>query len=320
MSQPVNVRDDQIVVVASTDDNYAYPLGVMFVSLLENTACPESVALFIIDGGISQIKKDHLIRTIASYNASLTFLDVNSELYADFPTVAQISAPAYYRISIPDLFGSSVKRAIYLDCDLIVQSDVTDLWQADLEGQAIAAIENISSSTYRQSGLAQEDYFNSGVMVIDLDYWRAHGLPEKIRAFKVEHPELICTNDQCALNGVLRGQWKRLPIRWNHQSGLYRNSEQIKRLKHQNEWEAAVFSPSIIHYVGWAKPWITPCHHPLRQHFFHYQGVSGLPMTRVTSPFAGSILNPRRHMTQLKKYLRKRKWQKQYRQRGIVLY
>lgn len=318
MNHLASVSDDQMVVVASTDDNYAYPLGIMFVSLLENTQDPKKVALFIIDGGICDEKKQQLSALIARYGASLVFLDVNNDVYASFPTVAQISAPAYYRISIPELFDHSVKRAIYLDCDLIIQGDIATLWQADLNGHGIAAIENISSSTYRQSGLAQADYFNSGVMVIDLDYWRTHNLPDKVRRFKVEHTELICTNDQCALNGVFKGDWQRLPISWNHQSGLYRSSDQIKRLKHEGEWEQAVFAPNIIHYVGWAKPWITPCHHPLKARFFFYAKKSGLPLSLSTSPFAGSIMNPRRHITQLKKYWRKRKWQKQYRERGIT--
>ena len=320
MSALVSVDSGQIVVVASTDDNYAYPLGVMFVSLLANTETPEKMSLFVIDGGISEDKKNRLRECVESRKASLTFLDMNNEIYASFPTVAQISAPAYFRISIPELFDDNVTRAIYLDCDLIIQSDIRALWDMPLDNYGMAAVENISSSTYRQSGLAQSDYFNSGVMIIDLDYWREHNIPERVRRFKQEHPELICTNDQCALNGVFKGEWKALPIQWNHQSGLYKNSEQTNRLKQNNLWDEAVYSPNIIHYVGWAKPWIRPCFHPLKQHFFHYVGISDIPITTTTSPFTGSIFNPRRHLTQFKKYLRQQKWQRRYRDRGVTLY
>jgi lipopolysaccharide biosynthesis glycosyltransferase len=311
-----SIKQNQIPVVASSDDNYAYPLGVMFISLLENTNNPERFSLFIIDGGIDSTKKEKLKNDIEQRGSTLTFLDINSDIYADFPTRAHISAPAYYRISIPELFESDVKKVIYLDCDLIIKSDLQLIWNIDLENYPIAAVENISKSTYKASQLNQSDYFNSGVMIINLDIWRKEKIPEQVRAFKIEHPELICTNDQCALNGVFKGNWKRLPLKWNHQSGLYRHSPQVQRFIDSGEYKEALWNPGIIHYVGWSKPWYSPCYHPLEGEYCRYKNLS---------LHASELLNEQKDWSHtlfslLKKRIRQRLWQYRYKKNGFTLY
>ncbi len=322
MSAPlITIVENKIPVVASSDDNYAAPLGVMFISLLENTANPERFSLFIIDGGISDVKKTALTHDIEKRGASLQFLNVNSDLYADFPTCAHISAPAYYRISIPELFDKSVSKVIYLDCDLIIKDDIQQLWETPLDDHFIAAIENISNSTYKKSGLQQSDYFNSGVMVLNLDLWRKHSIADQVREFKLAHPELICTNDQCALNGVFKGQWKRLPLRWNQQSGLYRNSSQVQRFDTAGQWSTAVWSPGIIHYIGWSKPWLRPCYHPLEGEFRRYDAMASLSaMGKISRGSQTSLLRPREFISLMKKRHRQTKWQTKYKKKGLVLY
>ena len=308
---------DKIVVVASSDANYVIPMHVMFVSLLENAARPDRFELFAIDGGIPEKQKNSLKNDVTVRGGNVTFLEVDDRIYANFPTRKHISAPAYYRISIPELFDASVKRAIYLDCDLIIKADLEKLWNQNLGPYCIAAVENIAGSTYLKSGLAQSDYFNSGVMIIDLVKWREQKIPEKVRTFKIEYPELISTNDQCAFNGVFKGEWLRLPVHWNMQSGLYRNTRQVNRIKQEGFFEKAVWEPSIIHYVGWSKPWVKPCFHPLEGEYRRYLDLSvysDTPVKEVGIPQEYTIIKV------LKKNFRKKLWQRKYRSRGIALH
>lgn len=313
-----SVEKDCIPIVASSDDNYASPLSVMFVSLLENTSNPERIRFFIIDGGISEQKKALITADVEAYKSQLSFLNVKHEVYANFPTKAHISAPAYYRISIPELFDNNVEKVIYLDCDVIVKQDIQELWRHELDEYPIAAIENISGSTYKASRLEQNDYFNSGVMLINLKEWRKKGIPEQVRNFKIQHPELISTNDQCALNGVFKGHWKRLPQKWNMQSGLYRQSRQVKEV-FKRESEEAIWDPAIIHYIGWSKPWITPCYHPLEGEFRRYRDKSVFANVNITDVNSKSI-GKRSATSLLKKRLRQRLWQYRYLRKGYKLY
>lgn len=313
----IDVEAEKIVVVASTDDNYALPLHIVFLSILQNTSAPQKISLFVIDGGVQEEKKTKFTHEIESLGSSIQFIDFDKSLYDDFPTIAHISAPAYYRISIPEIFSDNVKRAIYLDCDLIVKGDIKELWETDLEGHALAAAENIASSTFLKSGLAQQDYFNSGVLVLDLEKWRKEDLSEKVRRFKLEHPELIQTNDQCAFNGVFRGNWKRLPLNWNMQSGLYNSSKQKDRLNKESPINECILAPKIIHYVGWSKPWLTPCFHPLEGEFWRYFDQSSC---KDFFEEKGIPEKEKSTFSFFKKNRKKKRWQKKYQQSGFQLY
>ena len=318
MTHPLaSVEAGKIVVVASSDNNYAIPLHVMFYSLLANTANPERFELFVIDGGINERERQAMLSDLGALGGTITFLDVDASAYRDFPTKGHISAPAYYRISIPDLFDQSVTRAIYLDCDLIVAADIQSLWDVSLGEHSVAAVENVAGSTYKKSGLPQEDYFNSGVMVIDLEKWRELDIPDRVRAFKLDHPELISTNDQCAFNGVFGGEWKRLPLHWNMQSGIYNKTSQVKRIQKSGELYRATWDPSIIHYVGWSKPWVQPCFHPLEGEYRRYLDQTryrGMTRQVENTPDDYSWLRLR------KREWRKRRWQAKYRAKGYNLY
>lgn len=242
---------------------------------------------------------------MAALGVRFSFLEEKRDLYSDAETSKHISTAAYLRISIPDLLDSSVKRAIYLDCDTIVLRDITELWEADMEGLPLAAVENISSKAYITSGLPQSDYFNSGVLLMDLDIWRKEKVAESVRAFIREHPEKIQYHDQCALNGVIAGRWKRLPLSWNHQSGIYKNRKQLETFA-PDILLAARLSPAIVHFVGSEKPWNDICLHPFTHRYQEYAQQTGLhyvrpPLARKLFFLMGSFAN-------IKRLLRRKLW------------
>ena len=79
----------------------------------------------------------------------------------------------YSRLYLADLYPSSVKKVLYLDCDTIVLSSIEEIWNINLGDNIIAALNDAFSSLYRRNiGLRKTDImFNSGVMLIDLDKW-----------------------------------------------------------------------------------------------------------------------------------------------------
>ena len=321
-SKLFSCHKENIPIVSSADDNYAVHLGVMFVSLLENTSNPERIHLFVIDGGISEYKKTILSADIEKRKSQITFINIDNEKYDYFPTSKQITTAAYFRLSISDFFDQTVEKVIYLDCDIIVKKDIISLWGIDLEDYSIAAVENISKNIYKPSGLIQRDYFNSGVLLINLKKWRDEAISKKVFTFIVENPKLICSHDQCALNGVFKGNWKRLPLTWNFQSGLYRNTKQVSRLI-KEQTDGAIWDPAIIHYIGWSKPWMNPCYHPLEGEYRRYKsncGFKGMVISNVipSASKKGTII--RTYFSLIKKRLRKRLWQYKYQKRGYELY
>ena len=294
-----------IVVVGACDQGYAPYLTVTFCSLIRNTANPSRLCLYCINGGISPDTMAEMASRMANLGVRFSFLEEKRDLYSDAETSKHISAAAYLRISIPHLLDSSIKRAIYLDCDTIVLRDISELWEVDMEGLPLAAVENISSKAYITSGLPQSDYFNSGVLLMDLDIWRRQKLAESVRAFIQEHPEKIQYHDQCALNGVIAGRWKRLPLSWNHQSGIYKNRKQLATFA-PDVLLTARLSPAIVHFVGSEKPWNDICLHPFTHRYHEYAQQAGFDYIRPSLAKRLSFLM--KSFANIKRLLRRQLW------------
>ena len=316
--QPRSIPEGCVGVVASSDENYAAPLAVMFFSLLSNCSEPERVRLFCIDGGITPETKKAMQDDIARAGGGpIDFMQFDTEKYADLPTTRHVTASAYYRISIPELFDAAVSKVLYLDCDMVVKGNILDLCSLDIEGYHLGAVENLSGHTHRKLGIPQNEYFNSGMLLINLDLWRRDNIPDAVFRFKVEHPDRISTNDQCALNGVLHRRWKPLPLKWNHQKGLYHARRKLARFD-PKEIREAILIPGIIHYVTDNKPWNRLRFHPLASEYDRYADQMSLPTRQPAS--LRDYLGACRSVSGIKKLLRRYRWQRWYTRQGYALY
>lgn len=317
--QQIRSIDDGIVgVVASSDENYALHLTVMFTSLLRNCAEPGSVALFCIDGGIDDATKQRMQREVQKAGGHpVDFVQFDKSRYEHLPTIKHITSSAYYRISIPEIFDEAVKKIVYLDCDIIVRGDIRDLAATDITDYHVAAVENLSGHTYRQLGIPQNEYFNSGVLLLNLELWRRDNISDQVLQFKQDNPHRISTNDQCALNGILHTRWKRLPLKWNHQTGLYRSSPQIDGFDPEEVREANL-DPQVIHYIGWDKPWRKIRFHPLAGEYDRY--ADQLEQSPRPKPELIDYIKAYASVSRLKKLWRCEKNKQWYRENGYSLY
>ena len=110
-----------------------------------------------------------------------------------------------------------------------------------------------------------DSYFNAGVLLIDLDWWRANNVGQRCIDYYRAHPERIRFNDQDLLNSIFHGQVCWAPLRYNAQEGFYR-----QRYAHYSQHKAELHHPVVVHYTN-RKPWDWDSLHPMRQLFFHYQ-------------------------------------------------
>lgn len=294
-------------IILSADDRYAQHLAVTIISILTNCQHPTTLRFFILDGGIADDNKEKIQHMVANYQSEVTFITSIKQTYTEFPVNSErMSIAAYFRISIPELFDDNITQALYLDCDLVVEDDILNLLHRKVaKDKAVGAVEDISRTiAYQRLQIPPHHYFNSGVLLLNLSYWRNHNISAKIREFKLQNAHRMTTNDQCAFNGILWSDWERLPLRWNQQSGIYR-----KRLRRQGatgyspqeHWDA-IKNPAIIHYVGHRKPWNPGCLHPLQHRYWKYLAMT--PWAADSSPRRFSLHNiksffrkPHRHIT-----------------------
>ena len=181
-------RDPEINVVTGADEAYALPLATMLHSLLSNVKERASVNLYLMDGGFASATRRRLTRLAKQHDAvlSLEWMVPDVSTFAHLPTLPYLSSVTYARLLLPDLLPD-LDRAIYVDADVVVQQDVTDLWQTELDGSPLGAVQDFGVPTvgdsygiraYNDLGLAaSQEYFNAGVLLLDLTAWRNRRLP-----------------------------------------------------------------------------------------------------------------------------------------------
>ena len=252
-----------IDVACTTSNPYVRHTGAMLHSLLAHTPA-DSVRVNILHlspiGAEERGRFEHVTK-----GAALRFFHIPDSAVAGLP-LGYFSKENWLRIFLPELMPSEDK-VIYLDSDLIITDDLSPLWQIPLRDHPLAAVTNpfypFMAPHYRTVGIEDaRDYFNSGVLPMNLDLMRREGFADRIWDFARRNPELKAS-DQDALNVVCRDRWLRLHPRWNVQSPMFECKAAELPLPTEEVAEALA-SPAIIHYIGASKPWHYQCTHPKR--------------------------------------------------------
>ena len=260
----------KIEIISSADDNYAQHLGVMLYSLFINHLRDEKLNVYIIDGGISPENKYKLEVIGKGFNTQIIFLKIDKKTFQNYKTSHHISHPTYYRISIPELLDSSIKKVIYLDCDLIFKEDISKLWEIGISKYFIAAVENPKFNRYIDLQMPiNSKYFNSGIMLLNLEKCRQYDISSKVLKFIENNLDKIILWDQDALNAILYNKWKELPPKWNQQTIMFEIDKSETNFN-KEEFMEAIENPSIVHYTTSSKPWHYMNEHPLKNEYYKY--------------------------------------------------
>ncbi|MBD3882070.1 glycosyltransferase family 8 protein [Phormidium tenue FACHB-886] len=279
------------VVVCAADNNYAMQLAVVVRSAVEHLDGDRRLLIYVIDGGITSRNKAKILRSIDSSRCNITWLQPSLNLLSQMPVSGHITAAAYLRILIPDLLPDAVEKAIYLDSDLIVNADLGKLWDIPLE-KALSAVQDFSVpyvsckgglSNYRELNLSDDrKYFNSGVLVFDLERWRSENLRQKIFQYIAQNKRSIQLHDQDAMNAVLAWDWQELDPRWNQTPHIFKPLSWQESPFNEAVYKQILQDPYIIHFASAAKPWNSREIYPATDLFFQYVDKTAWAGWRLT--------------------------------------
>ncbi|GAB7026520.1 glycosyltransferase family 8 protein [Geotalea toluenoxydans] len=259
----------KINVLTAADKQYARHLGVMLTSLLNSSSVDTIFTITILDGGISREDIGRLTRLTEMYRAAITFVAMDRYRFERYPLSNHIRQAAYYRISVSEILDSSVRKVLYLDCDIIINKDLTELWDTDFNGCAVAAVEEPKFDRHVDLLLPGGTlYFNSGVMLVNLDRWREERIGDKAHNFIRKHPDVLLLHDQDALNAVLCGKWLPLHPKWNLQTDML-DLRSLSSYSGKAVAEA-VANPAVIHFTTSSKPWHYMNEHRYRGEYLKY--------------------------------------------------
>ncbi|GMO57058.1 MAG: glycosyltransferase family 8 protein [Rickettsiales bacterium] len=236
-----------IPIFLASNDNYAPFVATTIASICYNTK--SFIDFYVLESDISDFHKTQIESLKSKFsNFSVEFLQVKPDLYKDFAfTLSHISLDMYSRFFMFEL-KPNLKKAIYIDLDVVVLGDIADLYNEDLGGNALGAI-NVNlpkrrkfNYIYKIMQIPQEHlYFNSGVLLFDAEKISKNFAKEMFELLD-KYKKVVRFGDQDTLNKYFAGNYKTLSNKYN-----FTNSHIKNGFKEQNI--------IVRHFEGSKKPW-----------------------------------------------------------------
>lgn len=268
-------------IVCCTDHNYVMPTGVMICSACVNHSNCRINFHVICNKDVTDEDKNDLTNIVRQYHHSICFYPVEFEIPSSFTInrgrqPKHITISAYYRLFLAQILPQKIDKVLYLDCDIIVRHSLEEMYNTDIKNYAVGVVTDMGDgsllfySYLRYS--PKYGYFNSGVLLINLSYWRNKNLLQDFIDFATQYPERVILHDQDIMNFVLKDQKKQLPLTYNFQHGFLFEELGIS-WEYEEELKETIKNPYILHFTG-KKPWVKGCDHPYRDEFIKYKELT----------------------------------------------
>lgn len=282
---PPSTSPSSLVHIAMTlDATYLRGTAAAVLSVLRHASCPDNIRFHFLSSSPPHLRSA-LRTTLRSTFPSLPFhlhrFDPSLVRSRISPSVRPaLDQPLNYaRIYLPDLLPARIHRAIYLDSDVVVVDDVARLFAIDLRGRALAAPEycHANFTAYFTDRFWRDPelptlafanrtrrpcYFNTGVMVLDLDKWRSGGYTRRLEWWMSVQQRGAAAEASVHSGGriyelgslppfllVFAGEVEGVEHRWNQHGLGGDNAEGRCRELHPGK-------VSLLHWSGKGKPWL----------------------------------------------------------------
>ncbi len=247
---------ESIVVGLVSDEGYFPGLFVTVFSVVLNTKTTKRLEFHIIDGGIRDSSWNDMLVFIQKLNSKVVFKRYSNKIISSFsfdnlPAWFFESRLVYDRLKFPYFIEST--QIIYLDCDVLFNRDIEELWEIEFEGNVLMAVQDTIARTIDWDGLKlgkplcdlygiprESIYFSSGVLKINVELWKELAGTEKMLDWLEKHKHYNCL-DQSAINFIFYNQIKKLPLKFNTLIGATL---------------CDFTEPVVMHFIASKKPWM----------------------------------------------------------------
>lgn len=251
----------EIPICFATDDNYVPFLTVALASLLDNASKEFFYSIFVLTSNLKQENKDSILKQ-KTENSNIEFISLSKELdkiQDMFHLRDYYSKETYYRIFIPNLFPQ-YKKVLYLDCDITVLKDVSELYNTSIHGYYVAAAVEEVMQTFevfgnyveKADGINRKDYFNAGILLINCRRWRNKHIAERFVDLLNRYTFRV-VQDEDYLNVLCKGNVKKISLGWNKTS--YKNEEfndeELKLIHWKINWRPWKYKDVLYEEYFW---------------------------------------------------------------------
>ena len=246
----MNSNKNVIPIFFAIDDVYTSFLAVALRSLLDNASKDYNYCIKILHTNVTEEHKNQ-IKKYECENVNIEFVDLNyyiEKVQKKLYTRDYYTNTTYFRLFLPELYPQ-YNKVLYLDSDIIVVGDISELYNTDMGTDLIAAApddiiqRNKVFQDYAELVVGVNDYrqyFNAGVLLMNLDELRKFKFQEKF-LYLLEKFKYSVAQDQDYLNRLCKGRVTLISNSWDVMP--YVNGEiEAKDIK-------------LIHYNFAYKPW-----------------------------------------------------------------
>lgn len=267
--------------IYSSSDIYAPFCLASVSSLLKNNEDIQgNSALYLLSNSISNDNVSKFQNLCDRFSCQLHIIDTQrvKDLIHARNCKLNFNISSFLRIFLSDLLPQNVDKALFIDSDTYVFHGITDLYSIPLADSPCAMVPDQPILRKHQSdaGLEyNENYFNAGVILVNVKYWREHKIPDQLMEAYLQRPDGCALDDQTVINAVLARHTKVLPYKYNMMKYVscrtYRYFCKINQpigCHTYEEFVEARNKPVIVHFNGPSlRPWHKWNAHPHKKRF-----------------------------------------------------
>ncbi|MGY4384239.1 lipopolysaccharide biosynthesis glycosyltransferase [Pedobacter sp. UYP24] len=255
-------RKQGLNLVFTIDENFVRHFSVALVSVLENNKDLD-LNIFVIHDIENLNKLTEVIDFFkAKYDFKVRLLSLDNSVLANFKVSLHLSKAVYFRLFLPEILPKDLDKILFLDSDLVVTNTLRELAEFKFTDQALLAqndIElDININRLNEMGFPVRSYFNAGVMLINLKYWREGEYSKKLLDIADMYMDKLSWWDQDILNICFYDSWEYFDKTYN----ALHLRKKLDKL------------PIIVHYAGPSKPWQYMNSNPYRSQYWKYQRLT----------------------------------------------
>lgn len=264
-------------LLVTVDKNYILPLQVMLTSLYMNNP-GEDVELYLLHSKLQEKELEPLEKQCCRLGYKFFPVKIEDSWFSQAPVTKQYPREMYYRLLAPCFLPQKLHRILYLDPDILVINSLRPLWETDMKGRLFAAAAhtgktNLANNINQVRLGTTHKYFNSGVLLINLDQGRKEILPEEIFQYAGEHAKELLLPDQDILNAVFGSRTLELDdYLWNYDARNY--STYLLRSGGVCDMDWVMGNTGILHFCGKTKPWQAGYIHRFGILYKHYMQIN----------------------------------------------
>ena len=260
------------------DQNYVTAFYALLTSIIE-TNRGEAITIHAIVSGLSDGEKQQISEFITDNKFEINYYAVNDSKVSGFALSNNWTSAVYYRLFFPLLVPDSVEQLLYLDTDTLILGNLSGLFLEGTDSFPVAAVYDNYVQTAPHIGVNDPgQYFNSGVLLINIPFWNQQQISEKAFQFLNQYPEKIKFVDQDALNAILKNNWKNLDVKYNF---MYSSMpEGVSKT-----YLTTLISNVIVLHFTLHRPWNLLCRNRFRTLYFYYLKKSPLRKKKIIIDF-----------------------------------